>query len=132
MKISPGSYVEKSYFPDPNSLATCLMVGALCVPALAVAGSNFPGYSVGHSGSHFQEKLYQIPTSTWSSVEQVTQSIENVSVTTEINVTESLNVIRNLAFLAVDEDVDSQIEQYFASKPIKTKTIFVNPRLQKR
>ncbi len=98
----------------------------------ALASGNFPRYSVGHSESHFQEKLYQIPTSTWSSVEQVTQSIENVSVTTEINVTESLNVIRNLAFLAVDEDVDSQIEQYFASKPVKTKTIFVNPRLQKR
>ena len=132
MNTSPGSYIEKPYFPNPNSLATCLMVGALCVPASAIANSDFRGYSLDNSGSHFQEKLYQIPTSTWSSVEQVTQSIKNVSVTAEINVAESLNVIRNLAFLTVDEDVDSEIEQYFASKPIKTKIIFVNPRLQKR
>lgn len=130
MKTSPGSYIEKSYFPNLNSLATCLMVGALCVPASAVANNNFRGYSLEDQGSHFQEKLYQIPTSTWSSVEQITPSIDNVSVTSEINVTESLNVIRNLAFLTVDEAIDNEIEQYFASKPIKTKTIFINPRLQ--
>lgn len=130
MNTSPGSYVEKSYFPNSSSLAACLMVGALCVPAPAVANSNFRGYSLENSGSHFQEKLYQIPTSTWSSVEQVTSIVENVSVVSEINVTESLNVIRNLAFLTVDEAIDNEIEQYFASKPIKTKTIFINPRLQ--
>ena len=132
MNISPGSYIEKSYFPNANSLATCLMVGALCVPASSMANSDAHTHSWGNSGSRFQEKLYQIPTSTWSSVEQVTQSIENASVTAEINVTESLKAIRNLAFLTVDENIDKEIDDYFASKPMKTKTIFVNPRLQRR
>ena len=130
MRTDAGSYIEKSYLPNSNSLATCLMMGVLCVPASTVTIDNFCGYSLENSGSHFEEKMYRIPASTWSSVEQSTQSIETSSVTTEINVTESLNVIRNLAFLAVDEDVDSEIEQYFASKPIKIRTILVNPRLQ--
>lgn len=130
MRTDAGSYIEKSYRPNSSSLATCLMMGVLCVPASTVTIDNFRGYSLDNSGSHFEEKMYRIPASTWSSVEQSTQSIETSSVTTEINVTESLNVIRNLAFLAVDEEVDSEIEQYFASKPIKIRTILVNPRLQ--
>ncbi len=130
MRTDAGSYIEKSYLPNSSSLATCLMMGVLCVPASTVTIDNFHGYSLENSGSHFEEKMYRIPASTWSSIEQSTQSIETSSITTEINVTESLNVIRNLAFLAVDEDVDNEIEQYFASKPIKIRTILVNPRLQ--
>lgn len=130
MNNDPGSYIEKSYFPNPSSIVTCLMMGALCAPVLAGTIDDFNGYSLGNSGSNFQGKMYQISTSTWSPIDQAKHLKANPIIATDINVTESLNVIRNLAFLIVDEDINNEIEQYFFSKPIKTKTILVNSRIQ--
>uniref|UniRef100_UPI004055C287 hypothetical protein n=1 Tax=Candidatus Electrothrix sp. TaxID=2170559 RepID=UPI004055C287 len=43
----------------------------------------------------------------------------------------SLDIINKLAFIAVDEEADRRIEEYFASNPIKTRTIFENHRMKK-
>lgn len=130
MKNDPGSYIENSYFPSPSSLAACLMMGVLCTPVSVGTINDFNGYSLENSRSNFQGNFYQIPTSTWSPIDQATHLKANLIIASDINVTESLNVIRKLAFLIVDEDINNEIEQYFFSKPIKTKTILVNPRIQ--
>ena len=68
----------------------------------------------------------QVSAQTWSPVEDMIQMETRVPITSEINVTESLQVINNLAFLTVDKNVDNEIERYFVSKPVKTKTILIN------
>ncbi len=66
---------------------------------------------------------------TWSAVKLETQVFEKKPIEMEINIAESLSVVKNMAFLPVDEVIDSEIERYFASKPIKMKTILVNSRI---
>lgn len=138
MKNESGSYIEKSYFNNAKSIATCLMIGFLLSPAglgaVEDTVSNEPnvcGKSLFKSiGSGIQNETYQTATSTWSSVDNVSDLKIKQPVVSAINVSESLNVIDKLAFLAVDEDIDNEIELYFASKPIKTKTILINPRIK--
>lgn len=138
MRNESGSYIEKSYFFNTKSIATCLMIGFLLSPAELGAiednVSNEPKvygkYLSKSLGSSIQDEAYQVATSTWSSVDNVFGLQISQSVGSAINASESLNLIKNLAFLAVDEDVDNEIELYFASKPIKIKTILINPRIK--
>jgi hypothetical protein len=45
----------------------------------------------------------------------------------------SFDILKKLAFMTVDEEAaDKRIEDYFASKPIKTRTIFENNRIKKQ
>ena len=129
-----GSYMDKSYIDTPIATLLC---GALLLSGGAgiidnsssVEQSNNYGYYLEESGTNIQDEAYQVPAQTWSPVEDMIQIEMSVPDAAEINVTESLQVINNLAFLTVNEDVDNEIERYFASKPVKTKTILINHRI---
>jgi hypothetical protein len=88
------------------------------------------GYSLKQSLGNVKHSAYLVPTPTWSHVDNFVKLEIDQSADQKIDVTESLKVIKNLAFLTVDEEVDNEIERYFASMPIKTKTIMINPRIK--
>lgn len=130
MRTDTGSFIEKTYFPERSSLVTsCLVMGALCAPAPATAITPSHGYLGKNSETYLEERIYQPVSPTWSPLKLETQVSEKVSETVGINVAESLSVVKKMAFLAVDEAIDNEIESYFASKPVKTKTILVNSRI---
>ena len=135
MNNESGSYIEKSYI-TPKHIATGLMIGSILAYSGIGAIDSLPDEQKIYDrhlsesiSSNIQNQAYHIPTSTWSSIGNVSDLSIHQTVDSKINATESLNVLRSLAFLAVNEDVDNEIERYFASKPIKTKTILINSRI---
>lgn len=137
MNNESGSYIEKSYI-TPKQIATAgLMIGSIffaysgigAIDSLPDEQKIYDRHLSESIGSNLQNQAYHLPTSTWSSIGNVSDLAIHQTVDSKINATESLNVLRSLAFLAVNEDVDNEIERYFASKPIKTKTILINSRI---
>jgi hypothetical protein len=74
-----------------------------------------------------QEYVYRLPSPTWIN----SDNISNIGISDDkaFNASISFDVIRKLSFMSVDEKIDKAIDDYFASKPIKTKTIFKNHRI---
>ena len=137
MNSQSGSYIEKTYV-RPGSIATCIMCsailshGGLGIPEAAafVEQDNTYEYSLEKAMPSVQGKAYQVPSPTWSSIDNASDLKKDHPGSLAINASDSLQVIKTLAFMGVDEDVDNEIERYFASKPIKTKTILINRRIK--
>lgn len=138
MKNTNETYIGQSYSINHN-LAVTLLCGALIYNGglLAVSKSlphqkvSLYGCEIEKQGSKIQDEVYKIAPSTWSPLKNVTLLEGKKSLNSKINVKNSLNVINKLAFLPVDEKIDKEVELYFASKPVKTKTIFLNNRIHK-
>lgn len=137
MRQEFGSYLDKSYFVNPISIAPYILCGALLsYSGFGVVGNvshcepkNRFGYAIEKPRSNMQNNAYQVPAPTWSPSENLVQLKTNQSIHSKLDVLHSLNVIKKFSFLEVDKVVDDEIERYFASKPIKTKTILVNQRI---
>lgn len=144
MRNQYGSYLEKVYLGDSKTIETFVTCNALLSSDRLASISSFEDTtfedtasfyqganywnSLKEKVSHFHNIAYLVVTPTWSSIDHSTEVKYKFS---EIDVKESLNTIKRFAFLAVDEKTDSEIENYFASIPIKTKTILKNPRIKK-
>jgi len=98
--------------------------------AAFVEQDNAYEYSLEKAMPIIQGKAYQVPSPTWSSIDNASDLKREHPKGLAINVFDSLETIKNLAFMGVDEDVDIEIERYFASKPIKTKTILINRHIK--
>ncbi len=139
MKNTNETYIGKSYSINHNLAVTYLLCGALIYNGgLLAANKSIPlekislyGSEIEKQGSKIQDEIYKIAPSTWSPLKNVTLLERKKSVNSKINVENSLNIISKLAFLPVDEKIDKEVELYFASKPVKTKTIFLNNRIHK-
>lgn len=138
MRHDFGSYLDKSYFVNPNLIAPYILCGALLsYGGLCVVENvshcepkNKFGYVIEKPRSNMQSKAYQVPAPTWSPSENLVQLKTNQPIHSKIDVAHSLNVINKFSFLEVDEVVNDEIERYFASKPMRTKTILVNHRIK--
>lgn len=135
------SYLEKPYSLSKSTIATCLACGAaLLAPAglgmeadSMLLPENLPAYacSAKQLGSNIPTRLYSKNIPTWMSADQMSQIELQEDVNLQLDVEESLRTIKKFAFLSVDEKIDREIEQHFASKPMKTRTIFVNKRINR-
>lgn len=130
------SYIDKPYH-SKSSIATYLLCGAMLSSGGVAALQDGPvdntteqsNYSIHPQPSQILKKHYQTPP-TWSSLENISSTKITKETDSRIDVSLALKVVNQLAFMKVDEDVDQKIESYFASKPIKTRTVFENHRIK--
>ncbi|WP_310600579.1 hypothetical protein [Desulfobulbus sp.] len=139
MKNDAGTYIEKPYYINQNLAVTYLLCGALFYNGgMANINDQRPlermkhyGCAIENQGSNIQNPVYKFPSHTWSPLKNFAYFDANKYIDSKLDVKDSLNVIKKLAFLPVNEEIDREVEQYFASKPIRTKTIFINNRIHK-
>lgn len=131
------SYIDKPY-NSKSSIATYLLCGALLSSGGVAALQNGPvdnaieqyNCSIQPQPSQILKKYYQVPSPTWSSLENISSTKITKETDSRIDASLALKVVNQLAFMEVDEEVDQKIESYFASKPIKMRTVFENHRIK--
>jgi len=131
------SYIDKPYLTKPSSIATYLVCGALLSHG-GIGGLNSDlvrtvstqyGYDYQSQPSQVQEDLYQTPSPTWAYLDNISSA--GLGNETLFDASVSFDVVRKLSFMTVDEEINKAIDDYFSTKPIKTKTIFENHRIKK-
>ncbi len=130
------SYINRPYFVRPSSIATYLFCSALLSQGgVGTLNADIDINNIGQYHEHSfqsqpkqgQEYVYRLPSSTWISLDNISNI--DISDDTVFDASISFDVIRKLSFMSVDEKIDKAIDDYFASKPLKTKTIFKNHRI---
>jgi hypothetical protein len=125
------SYIDKPYLSKYPSIATSLVCCAVlsyggvgnCLPEQLDKIDKQYGYN--------QEVFHEIQPSTWVSLDNISNADFKNDSASIFDALTSFDVIKKLSFMAVDEEADKRIEDYFASTPIKTRTIFENHRIKK-
>ncbi len=112
---------------------TSLMLGAgviLSSPAIATPNCSYaPQYQHIVGINDFSSRYIQVGSITGSSgeVEIVNTKLypEQEQPWMDFEIDSSLNVIQNLSFLEVDEEIDRKIDSYFGSKHLNSKKIYI-------
>lgn len=131
------SYIDKPYH-SKSSIATYLLCGALLSSSGGMIQSSIVDdtvslqhYTIQPQPSQISTEHYQVPSPTWSPLENLSSTDIIGEVKPRIDTSIALRVVNKLAFMKVDEEIDQKIENYFAAKPIKTRTVFENHRIKK-
>ncbi|MBU1221975.1 hypothetical protein KKF97_19420 [Myxococcota bacterium] len=113
------------------AIAIMLSAGAILnLPAIAISNETYtPQHQHNEGINHHYTPYIQVGSITSSSgeVEIVKNKLyqEEERPWLDFEIDPALNLIQKLSFLKVDEEIDRKIDNYFGSKPLNSKKIFI-------